>query len=64
MKPKEGDKPDINKLRETAKKVIEDYKGLNEADKTSLKEQFPTITSVIQNEKFQNVAKSLLKTEN
>jgi len=63
LKPKGDEKPNLNKLREAATQVIEQYNALSEDAKTNLKNTFPQITGVIQNEKFQKLAKSLLKTE-
>ncbi|KAL3117109.1 hypothetical protein niasHT_007512 [Heterodera trifolii] len=61
MRPKAGEKPKLDELRTAANELIEKYKALNEEAKESLKTNFPKITSVIQNEKFQSLAKSLLK---
>jgi TRAP-type C4-dicarboxylate transport system substrate-binding protein len=63
LKPKGEEKPNLNKLRETANEVIEQYKTLSEEAKENLKATFPKITSVIQNEKFRKLAQGLLKTE-
>jgi len=63
LKPKGEEKPNLNKLREAANQVIEQYNALNDEAKTNLKNTFPQITGVIQNEKFQKLAKSLLKPE-
>uniref|UniRef100_A0A7E4W394 Fatty-acid and retinol-binding protein 1 n=1 Tax=Panagrellus redivivus TaxID=6233 RepID=A0A7E4W394_PANRE len=60
IRPAPGAKPDLNVLRSAANDIIEQYKGLGDASKTSLKEAFPKITAVIQNEKFQKIAKGLL----
>jgi predicted transcriptional regulator len=62
LKPKGDEKPNLNKLREAANQVIEQYKALSQEAKDNLKATFPQITSVIQNEKFQKLAQSLLKT--
>jgi len=61
LKPKGDEKPNLNKLREAANQVIEQYNALSEEAKANLKETFPQITGVIQNDKFQKLAKSLLK---
>lgn len=61
LKPKGDEKPNLTELRKKANEVIEMYKALPEAAKESLKAQFPKITSVIQNEKFQKMAGGLLK---
>ncbi|KAH7731395.1 fatty acid and retinol binding protein [Aphelenchoides avenae] len=63
LRPKGDEKPNLNKLRDTANEVIESYKALSDEAKENLKSTFPKITSVIQNEKFQKLAKGLLKTE-
>lgn len=63
MKPKGDEKPNLAKLREAANQVIEQYNALSEESKANLKASFPQITGVIQNEKFQKLAKSLLKPE-
>ena len=63
LKPKGDEKPNLNKLRETANEVIEQYKSLSDAAKTDLQTQFPKITSVVKNEKFQKLAQGLLKTD-
>lgn len=63
LKPKGDEKPNLNKLREAATQVIEQYNALNDEAKANLKNTFPQITGVIQNEKFQKLAKSLLKQE-
>ncbi|KAL3105561.1 hypothetical protein niasHT_021184 [Heterodera trifolii] len=63
MRPKAGEKPKLEELRTAANELIEKYKALNDEAKESLKSNFPKITSVIQNEKFQRLAKSLLKQE-
>jgi len=61
LRPKGEEKPNLNKLRETANQIITEYNKLSEEAKTNLKNTFPQITGVIQNEKFQALAKSLLK---
>jgi len=61
LKPKGDEKPNLSKLREAANQVIEQYNALSEESKTNLKNTFPQITGVIQNDKFQKLAKSLLK---
>jgi len=61
LKPKGDEKPNLNKLREAANQVIEQFNALSEEAKTNLKNTFPQITGVIQNDKFQKLAKSLLK---
>uniref|UniRef100_A0A914HSB8 Fatty-acid and retinol-binding protein 1 n=1 Tax=Globodera rostochiensis TaxID=31243 RepID=A0A914HSB8_GLORO len=63
MRPKSGEKPNLEELRKGANDTIEKFKALSEEAKESLKANFPKITGVIQNEKFQALAKSLLKTE-
>ena len=63
LRPKAGEKPNLEELRKQANEIIEKYKGLSEEAKESLKSNFPKITGIIQNEKFQNLAKSLLKPE-
>jgi len=63
LKPKGDEKPNLTVLRTKANEIIEQYKALPEDAKESLKVNFPKISSVIQNEKFQNMAKGLLKTD-
>jgi len=63
LKPKGDEKPNLAKLREAANQVIEQFNALSEESKTNLKNTFPQITGVITNEKFQKLAKSLLKPE-
>jgi len=63
LKPKAGEKPNISVLREEATKVIEQWKALSQAAKDDLKAKFPQIHSVLENEKFQKLAKGLLKTD-
>jgi len=63
LKPKGDEKPNLAKLKEAANQVIEQYNALSEESKANLKATFPQITGVIQNEKFQKLAKSLLKPE-
>nr|APT68073.1 fatty acid and retinol-binding protein [Pratylenchus penetrans] len=63
LRPKPGEKPNLEELRKQANEIVEKYKGLNDEAKESLKSNFPKITGIIQNEKFQNLAKSLLKPE-
>jgi len=63
LKPKGDEKPNLNKLREEANSIIDQYKALSEEAKENLKATFPKITGVIQNEKFQKLAKGLLKTD-
>ncbi|CAD5215666.1 unnamed protein product [Bursaphelenchus okinawaensis] len=64
LKPKTGEKPDLKKIREIAQTVIGAYQKLSDDAKTNLQATFPNITNVIKNEKFQQVAKGLIKTEN
>lgn len=59
-----GNKPDFNKLKETAKGVIESYKALSDAAKEDLKKNFPILTSVISNEKFQKLYASFVEKAN
>nr|ALX34942.1 fatty acid and retinol binding protein [Heterodera avenae]AMQ99047.1 fatty acid and retinol binding protein 1 [Heterodera avenae] len=61
MRPKTGEKPNLEELRKTANELIEKFKALSDGAKESLKTNFPKISGVIQNEKFQALAKSLLK---
>ncbi|KAI1721112.1 nematode fatty acid retinoid binding protein (Gp-FAR-1) domain-containing protein [Ditylenchus destructor] len=61
LKPKGDEKPNLNKLRDEASAIIEQYKALSEEAKEDLKATFPKITGVIQNEKFQKLAQGLLK---
>jgi geranylgeranyl pyrophosphate synthase len=63
LKPKGEEKPNLNKLRDEANQIIEKYKALSEEAKENLRATFPKITSVVQNEKFQQLAKGLLKTD-
>jgi Mg2+ and Co2+ transporter CorA len=63
LKPKGEEKPNLVEIRKKAAEVIEKYKALPEDAKESLKSNFPKITGVIQNEKFQKLAQGLLKTE-
>nr|AFI80890.1 fatty acid and retinol binding protein [Radopholus similis] len=63
LRPKPGEKPNLEELRKQANEIIEKYKALSEEAKESLKSNFPKITGVIQNEKFQKLAQSLLKPE-
>jgi len=63
LKPKGDEKPNLTEIRKKAQEIIEKYKALPEEAKDSLKGQFPKITSVIQNEKFQKLAQGLLKKE-
>uniref|UniRef100_A0A914C8I2 Fatty-acid and retinol-binding protein 1 n=1 Tax=Acrobeloides nanus TaxID=290746 RepID=A0A914C8I2_9BILA len=60
LRPKGDEKPNLNKLKESAKEVIEQYKALSDDAKNNLKETFPKITGIISNEKFQKLAKGLL----
>ncbi|CAD5221614.1 unnamed protein product [Bursaphelenchus xylophilus] len=64
LKPKTGEKPDLKKVREIAQTVITQYQKLSEEAKTNLQATFPNITKVVKNEKFQQIAKGLIKTEN
>jgi len=63
LKPKGDEKPNLVEIRKKAAEIIEKYKALSDATKESLKSQFPKITSVIQNEKFQKLAQGLMKQE-
>jgi len=63
LKPKGDEKPNLVEIRKKAAEIIEKYKALSDAAKESLKSQFPKITSVIQNEKFQKLAQGLMKQE-
>jgi DNA repair exonuclease SbcCD ATPase subunit len=63
LRPKKDEKPNLTELRKEANEIIEKYKALPEDAKESLKTNFPKITGVIQNEKFQKLAQSLLKPE-
>lgn len=48
--------PTPAEVREVAREMIEHYKALPEEAKESLKKHFPSITSVIQSEKFHKLA--------
>ncbi|KAE9551345.1 hypothetical protein FO519_005460 [Halicephalobus sp. NKZ332] len=61
LRPASGQKPNLNELRKAAQEIIDGYKALSDSAKDSLKTAFPKITSVIQNEKFQKIAKGLLQ---
>ncbi|KAL7078646.1 hypothetical protein ACQ4LE_002339 [Meloidogyne hapla] len=63
LRPKKDEKPNLTELRKEANEIIEKFKALSEEAKESLKTNFPKITGVIQNEKFQKLAQSLLKPE-
>ena len=63
LRPKKDEKPNLNELRKEANEIIEKFKALSDEAKESLKTNFPKITGVIQNEKFQKLAQSLLKPE-
>uniref|UniRef100_A0AC35TIF5 Fatty-acid and retinol-binding protein 1 n=1 Tax=Rhabditophanes sp. KR3021 TaxID=114890 RepID=A0AC35TIF5_9BILA len=64
LRPAAGEKPDLTKVKEIASEYIAKYKALSEASKDELKTTFPKITAVIQNEKFQALAKGFLQTAN
>lgn len=63
LRPKPGDKPNLEELRKQANEIIEKFKALGEEAKESLKSNFPKISALVQNEKFQKLAQSLLKPE-
>ena len=63
LKPKGDEKPNLNKLRDEANAIIEQYKALSDEAKENLKATFPKITGVVSNEKFQQLAKGFLKKE-
>ena len=60
LRPKGDEKPNLNKLKEAAKGVVDQYKALSDEAKENLKETFPKITGIISNEKFQKLAMGLL----
>jgi len=62
LKPKGVDKMKLDEMRTKAKEIMDKYKALSEGDKAALTEQFPKISGVIRNEKFQKLAQGLLKT--
>ncbi|VDO57770.1 unnamed protein product [Haemonchus placei] len=55
-----GNKPNLAELKEKAQKAIEKYKALSDPAKEDLQKQFPILTSVFKNEKFQKMAETLL----
>nr|CAD2175410.1 unnamed protein product [Meloidogyne enterolobii] len=63
LRPKKDEKPNLTELRKEANEIVEKFKALSDEAKESLKTNFPKITGVIQNEKFQKLAQSLLKPE-
>ncbi|ETN71476.1 hypothetical protein RB195_011846 [Necator americanus] len=55
-----GNKPNLAELKEKAQSAINKYKALSDAAKEDLQKQFPILTSVFKNEKFQKMAETLL----
>jgi gas vesicle protein len=52
LKAKTEEKPDLNKIRELAKEVIDQYKALSEEAKTNLQETFPKVSGVLKSQSF------------
>ncbi|VDM41876.1 unnamed protein product [Toxocara canis] len=61
LRPEPGQKPDLEKVKSTAREIIEKYKGLPENVKEDLRKTFPHITKLFQNEKFKKMAKGFLE---
>ncbi|EYC30405.1 hypothetical protein Y032_0005g2636 [Ancylostoma ceylanicum] len=55
-----GNKPNLAELKEKAQSAINKYKALSDGAKEDLQKQFPILTSVFKNEKFQKMAETLL----
>ncbi|CAJ0596679.1 unnamed protein product [Cylicocyclus nassatus] len=55
-----GNKPNLAELKEKAQSAINKYKALSDAAKEDLQKQFPILTSVFKNDKFQKMAETLL----
>jgi hypothetical protein len=62
LRPKGEEKPNLEKLRAAANELIEKYKALSQEAKDNLKTTFPKTHAIVENEKFQKLAKGLLKT--
>lgn len=61
LKPKGDERPDWAELRKKANEIIEQYRSLSEEAKESLKANFPKLTGIIQNGRFQQLAHVLLR---
>lgn len=64
LRPVPGEKPDLNKLKEFGSKYIGKYKDLSDAAKTELRQVFPKMHALAENEKFQKLIKGFLNIEN
>uniref|UniRef100_A0A0N5BSJ8 Fatty-acid and retinol-binding protein 1 n=1 Tax=Strongyloides papillosus TaxID=174720 RepID=A0A0N5BSJ8_STREA len=64
LRPAPGEKPNLDKLKELVNKYIVKYKELSDAAKTELRQVFPKMHALADNEKFQKLVKGLLNVEN
>ncbi|GMR40115.1 hypothetical protein PMAYCL1PPCAC_10310 [Pristionchus mayeri] len=58
-----GNKPSLDELKAKVVSGVEKFKALSPEAKADIEKQFPITASVFKNEKFQEIAKKLLKTE-
>ncbi|KAL4002216.1 Fatty-acid and retinol-binding protein 1 [Acanthocheilonema viteae] len=61
LRPEEGQKLDIEKVKQTARDIIAKYQALSEEIKEELKVTFPHTAKIISNEKFKRIANSFLQ---
>ncbi|WP_188273175.1 hypothetical protein [Streptomyces sp. CBMA152] len=59
LRPKGGERPNLQEIQQKAKEIIEKYKALSDEAKESLKTNFPKITGIIQDERFLALAPSI-----
>ncbi|OZC11511.1 nematode fatty acid retinoid binding protein [Onchocerca flexuosa] len=61
LRPEEGQKLDMEKIKQAARDIIAKYEALSEEIKEELKATFPNTTKIITNEKFKRIANSFLQ---
>nr|Q8WT59.2 RecName: Full=Fatty-acid and retinol-binding protein 1; AltName: Full=Og-FAR-1; Flags: Precursor [Onchocerca gutturosa] len=61
LRPEDGQKLDMEKIKQAARDIIAKYEALNEETKEELKATFPNTTKIITNEKFKRIANSFLQ---
>ena len=64
LRPAPGEKPNLEKLKEFGNKYIIKYKELSDEAKAELRQVFPKMHALAENEKFQKLVKGFLNVEN
>ncbi|VDK83445.1 unnamed protein product [Litomosoides sigmodontis] len=61
LRPEDGQKIDMEKIKQAAREIIAKYQALGEEIKEELKATFPHTAKIMNNEKFKRIASSFLQ---